>query len=346
MTVQLTKVDSRELVEVAELIRTEQDFVVISHHNPDFDAYGSSAAITYLLKQNGKNAVCLNQDGFLPRYKFATAPETVYATLDEALAHSNFRQPDNAVLVVCDCGDRKRVGDKMVGLLTRFKKIINIDHHGSNDSFGTHNFVVSAATSTCELMYYLAVELGWGIDARAASMLYAGLVADTGSFRYSNTSKATFELAAQLVGFGAVPHEVANAIFSSNSLSSVKVHSLALSKLELFGAGQVAVSALSLQDKTSIGATADDTEGLIERIRDIEGVVIAAMIVGDNSLERGNFLRVSLRAKETKVDVAKIAASYGGGGHRAAAGFRTSLTAEELKPALVQALISALSGAN
>lgn len=318
---------------VARLIEGQQSFIILSHYNPDFDAYGSSCALAHMLTKAGRSALCVNQDGLVQRYKTAVAPVTVLSDFPTASGADS-----STVLITCDCGDKKRVGDRLIPELARFKTIVNIDHHASNDNFGTLNVVDPEASSTSEMIFLLIKQLGWQLDSTAANMLLCGMVADTGSFRYSSTSAQTFAVAAELCRAGASPFNVATELYSSNSLASVKLQSRALLETEYFKDGAIAVTFVPFALKSELGATSDDTEGLVEKLRDISGVVLAATIIEDRSPEFGTFFRVSTRSKRPDLNLSKLAGAFGGGGHRSAAGFRWRKGFQELHQRLVAGL--------
>ena len=306
--------------------------VLVSHVSPDFDAYSSCAAMRILLEQRGATVSIVNADGMLDRYSEIPGLGEVHSEFPSDLENWDG-------VIVLDCGEEKRVGDALVAELSRARVLLNVDHHLSNSGFGTASFVNVNAASTTELVYQIVKSFGANLTPDLATAIYMGLSADTGSFKYSSTTGVTLRMAADLVDAGASPARVSDEIFGRNSLASVRIHSLALARVELFADGRGALAYVHAHEMAESGASSDDTEGLVERLRDIDGVVVACFL-----RENGEYWKGSLRTSLLDVDVSVIAAEFGGGGHRAAAGFRTRKALNQLSPLLVEKLEQALDG--
>lgn len=317
--------------EVAELLSSVTRALVVSHYNPDADAYGSSCGLSLALRERGVEVICVNESGIVPRYSFIPGVSDVRAELP-------VEQFD--IVIACDCGDLKRLGDRFMEVLGQAPTLINIDHHVSNDLFGTHNLVVSTASSTCEIVFELLAAMSHPITSEVAQALFTGLNGDTGSFRYSNTSARVFQIAAALVEKGAQPYRVAQALYSANTLQSVKLSAAALAALKTFYDGRCAVAVLDAGMYAQYGSTPEGTEGLVERVRDIEGVEIAVFIRED-----GPLWKISLRSKDVRCNVSEIAATFGGGGHVMAAAFRWKEDYAELERRLVEVIGKVLTAA-
>jgi len=316
------------VAEIGAVLRRTPVVSVVSHYNPDADAYGSSCALTLALRRLGRTATCINESGILPGYRFLPGVPDVVTSFPS----------DRELLVVVDCGDRHRIGESLKGELSSFKTVINIDHHASNDSFGTLNYVVPTASSTAELIVDVLEALGGGIAADEATCLFAGLCTDTGSFRYSSTTARTFGTARRLVEAGASPHRIAQSLFSNDSLALVRLHAEALCGLELIAGGRAAIVRVTTEMFARHGAVPEDADGIVERARDVRGVEIAVLLKEDAGV-----WRVSMRSKDPRFDVAAVAAKFGGGGHRAAAGFRWRRPVGELEALLPGEIAAALA---
>ncbi len=312
-------------------LNAEQHIAVLSHYNPDPDAFGSSVGLSVALRSMGKEVVTINESGALPRYHYIRGAELVQKELPAGFP---------GILVVCDCGDLRRVGDSLVDAVSKARLVINIDHHASNTQFGHVNYVLEHASSSSELVFELLEYMGFfghphdSAMAAVSSGLYAGIVSDTGSFRYSNTSERTFAVAQRLVRLGVQPHVVAQNLYGNNSIASVKLHAAALSGIRTVADGKVALVTVTGHMLSEAGAVQDDTEGLVESARDISGVRVACLMRWDQ-----NIWRVSMRSIDERHNVSVVAQNFGGGGHRVAAAFRWKREVSELEALLIPELV-------
>ena len=326
---------SDSLGAICDLLLTADRCVIVSHTNPDADAYGSSCGLAWGLKALGKTVTVHNDHGFIPRYKVIPGASDVVRGSWGALA-------GDSVLIVVDCGAAERVGDALVADLKSAPRVINIDHHTSNDQFGHLNLVVEKASSTSELIFDLltALEDRTGrhdiITQNAAVCLLGGIIGDTGSFRYPSTTAKTFLAAHNLLLRGARPDVLTQELFAKQSMPAVKLQAEALTGLTLHSNGFAEV-VVSQEMLGRLGADILDAESLAERARDIEGVRVSALYKQDVDL-----WRVSLRTRESGVDLSVIAQSFGGGGHKAAAAFRWRKDLETLQGELRAAIGSIL----
>jgi len=266
----------------------------------------------------------VNENGVLPRYDFIPGVREV---------QSSFPAGSWDLLITCDCGDRKRIGESLKDGISVFPKVMNIDHHASNDLFGHLNYVVDTASSTSEIIFDLLMELKVVVSPEVALCLFAGISADTGSFRYASTSAKTFAVAEKLVQAGALPAKVSQALYGSDSVALVKLHAAAVNEMELVAGGKISVIAVTQEMFRAHGALPEDADPLVERGRDIVGVEIAVLLKQDADL-----WRVSLRSKRPELDVSEIAQLFGGGGHKMAAGFRWRREVGELRALLLPKL--------
>jgi phosphoesterase RecJ-like protein len=247
------------------------------------------------------------------------------------------------LLIVVDCGGIDRVGDSLVENVKRATNVINIDHHTSNSRFGHLNYVVDGASSTSELVFELLTALEARVNRRdlitndVASCLMAGIIGDTGSFRYPSTTARTFEVAGELTRRGARPDILTQELFATQSLVALRLQSAALGAVDLSSDGfaEVVVTQEMLK---RYGADILDADSLAERARDIEGVRVSALYKEDVDL-----WRVSLRARQGVTDLSIIAGRFGGGGHKAAAAFRWRGDLASLRERLRAAVTEALS---
>jgi bifunctional oligoribonuclease and PAP phosphatase NrnA len=317
--------------EICKRLLSSSRVLVCSHLNPDGDAVGSSSGIALTLKALGKEVVVYNETGVHPKYHFIPGADSVVSVFPE----SSFD-----TVVVCDCADLKRLGDESAQLIAPHSFLINIDHHISNTSFGSLNLVVPDATSTCEVLVPLVEELiaPQEMTHEIATSLLTGIVSDTGSFRYRSTTSEALEMAASLIRHGAALSNITIGLFSELSFATVRLQSLALSRVSLSFDNRIALIVVTEELYREAHAEPDDTEGLAEQARDIAGVEVGALIRW-----HGDRWRVSLRGKPDYLDLSAVASQFGGGGHKAAAAFRFSGDLEYLTQQLLNALAGALA---
>ena len=282
-------------------IETEDDFLLTTHVNSDADGLGACMAWAHLLRGLGKRADIGLPEPPAGQCSFLVGWDGVRHFADLDL--TRYR-----CAIVADCPSLDRIGPVLPSLSPDIR-LLNIDHHRGNECFGAVN-IVEEISSTCELLYHLAIGLGHEVDAVAADQLYAGILFDTGGFRFSLTTATTFEVAADLVRRGARLDVIAEGVFGNKSLGSVKQRGQAIESLVLRLGGRVAVLYL---DREAMGAGEPDevvNYGLM-----IRGVEVALLLK-----ERApGCYRISLRSRD-KVDVSQVAGTFGGGGHARAAG--------------------------
>ena len=235
--------------------------------------------------------------------------------------------------IALDCGDRKRLG-KNADELLRIRPFLVIDHHKGNDGFGDLAWIDPRRSSTGEMVFDLGVALGQRVSAKAADSLFTAIVTDTGAFRYESTSAHTFDVARQLVEAGVKPDQVSRNLYDNFSVARLQLLQMVLATLEVHCGGRVAVIIVTREILDRTGCTLEDTENFINLPRSVTSVEVAVFLkeVGEDRVS------VSMRAKDT-CDVAEVAAQFGGGGHRNAAGFKTAATTlDEVRARLLPVL--------
>lgn len=278
---------------------------VLGHARPDGDCIGSQAALVRVLRAQGIEAVCLNPDPVPRRLRFLTGGL-------EFLRPEEFADGGHAGIYV-DCADHDRPGGK---LKTKFPAPFgNIDHHLSNTGFAQHNFVDPGSAATAEILAGMLFDNRLPVDAAAAQALYAGILTDTGQFRFPSTSRRTFLLAARLLESGADPSATGGELYERESAAKLQLLQRFLASLRTECGGRVCTGALTDEAFAAAGATAEDTEGLVDYARAIDGVDIGVLIEA-----RSGAIKASLRAKDPKYRLDLVAGKFGGGGHACAAG--------------------------
>lgn len=290
-------------------IRRHKRFLITAHTNLEGDALGSELALYLLLKKLGKSARIVNQDATPPAYSFLPAVGRI-----RRLSGSTPSAFDCFVAV--DCSNLKRCGE-----VSRFswqaKELLNIDHHVSNERFGNANWVDHKVSSAAEMIYHLYVAMAVALDRQSALCLYVGMMTDTGSFHYSNTNASTHQIAAKLLAYGFDVTEVYRRIYESMPLADAKLLCALLPTIRLSAQGRIAWFQVPEGIVRKEGVFFDLSEQLLKFARSIQGVEIAAVFRQNLSVRHE--IKVNLRS-QGKVDVNKVAALFGGGGHPTASG--------------------------
>ncbi|MGV8073087.1 MAG: bifunctional oligoribonuclease/PAP phosphatase NrnA [Syntrophobacteraceae bacterium] len=309
---------SRDLRDVVSSIHEHQRFLVATHVRPDGDAVGAVLATAFMLRKLGKKADPYCQDSVPPGHEFLAGVELITY---EPPAASNY---DAAILV--DCGEFSRVGSELADTIGRIPFIINIDHHISKEPFGNVYWVDPSASSTCEMLYGLCEALPVALDPEIATQLYTGILTDTGSFRFSNTTRRVLETATSLVAAGAQPAFIAEQVYDSDTPQRLLLLARVLSTVMFYSGDRLATAELTRRMLMETGTSVADSEGFINHLRSVRQVEMA-MVFRE---EKDGMTNVSMRSKGS-ADVASFAQKYGGGGHRHAAAFRVPGTLETIR---------------
>jgi phosphoesterase RecJ-like protein len=299
--------------------------LIVSHVNPDGDAVSSVIALGLALEKLNKKIFLLNESPIPAVYRFLPSVDRISQSMNGAAKF------DTAVIL--DCGDINRIG-KAVQKIRKIPVLINIDHHVTNTGFGDLKLIDASACATTELVHRLIKRMKITIDAPIATSIYTGILTDTGSFRFSNTNPEAFAICTEMTQVGVDPYDVAQHVYGTYSLGRIKLLNLALDSIEISVNGKLSMMTVTQAMLHKTGTQAEDADGLINYARRIEDVKVAALIQelrdgSQASINKDRF-HISLRSDGT-VDVADIAAAYGGGGHSSAAGFGMDLTLSEVK---------------
>ena len=318
------------LAEIAGALKSHQTFVIMSHVRPDGDALGCEIAMALCLKEMGKTVTVWNQDGMLEKYSFLPCSELVIkppATPE-----------DFDVAISLDTAAEERVGTCLKAL-GNIKLRINIDHHVSNNHYGDLAYIDTASPATGQILHELIKDQNLPFNVDIAENLFVAISTDTGSFQYPNTTARTFEIGAELVKAGVNVGKLSQQIYESYPRRRIDLLRALLNVLKISCNDRVASFTLSLETAKALGAQPEDNEGLIDTIRAIEGIVVAAFI---EELP-GNHVRISLRSKDPRADVCKVCAQFGGGGHTLAAGARIQGSLEEVEKKVLAAICNEIT---
>ena len=315
---------ARERRDVVEAIRNGEKFCLITHENPDGDALGSLVGMHRALLQLGKDSVMLAA----PK-EFPLAPE--YAFFErQGIQTEKPADLAGRTIIFLDCGniDRSPFADVKDVAAT----VLNIDHHHDNTEFGTVNLVVGDASCTGEIVWRLMKDLDVAMTREIADALYVALVTDTGKFMYENTGVDAHTMAGELIAAGIDVQAIYRQLYEGLPYSKLRLLERALHGVKRYDDGALTMASISLKDFASAEAQESDSEGVVDHLRAVEGTKVAAMSRELRPSDNGGAppKKVSLRSTDGTVDVSVIARGQGGGGHKAAAGFSTELSDDEL----------------
>jgi phosphoesterase RecJ-like protein len=318
--------------EIGEVFQQHKSFAVISHLRPDGDAIGSILALGHALEALGKSVRYLNEDGCPESLKFLPGSEKVEMTAEAGALEVE-------VAICLDTAAEKRVGDHSYAVVQAAGVVINIDHHVSNPGYGDFNYVDDSFPATGQIIYDLLKHLDLPISEISRDSIYVATSTDTGSFQYPGTTQATYEMAADLVARGLKVGEINSLTYDNQPYRKVELMRALLNTLEMADHGKVAWWHLTKEVKEKIGLLDDDTEGMIDIIRSIQGVMVAVFF---EELAEGK-IRVSMRSKDKRINCSEVCGRFGGGGHALAAGIRMTGSLPEVQAKLLTAIESEIS---
>ncbi|WP_028550469.1 DHH family phosphoesterase [Paenibacillus sp. UNC451MF] len=303
----------------AQFIRANNDFLVVSHIHPDGDAAGSTFAVAWILTSLGKRFTLINEGSTPEKYMFMAAQtqKIINYEASEGTISGKFTH-----VISVDCADFSRMGS-VSKLFADDIQLLNIDHHATNDRFGSCNLVVNDAAATVEVLYDLCETMNIPFSHELNVCIYSGLLTDTGGFRYANTTPKVMRIAADMLQRGVKGHELAEHLLEKLSYPQISLIKSSLSTLSFAHHNQVAWLSVTLSELELSGASNEDLDGLVNYPRNVEGVEVGILFK-----EREDIVKVSLRSNG-KVDVAQVAKLFGGGGHVRAAGCAVKGTLNE-----------------
>ena len=299
---------------ILEEIKKAESIVILTHENPDGDAVGSSIAMYLGLKELGKTP-----DIIIP--EFPRAFENLPG-IENIKKESDIENYDLAIAL--DTASIKMLNGYSKYFEDAKTKIV-IDHHSSYTMFGDYNYVDQDSPACAQLLLVLFNYLNIEVSKEIGTDILAGIITDTGGFRYDGVTAETFELVAGLCQKGVKVSKVYQKVFASTSKSKFFLHRIALDRLELLDNEKIAFTYITKNDENSVGAENGDYDGIVEQGRDIEGVEISIFL---RETEKG--IKASLRSKDY-VNVSELCRIFGGGGHIRAAGCTIPGTIEQVK---------------
>ena len=315
-----------------DLVRKHQRFLITTHVRPDPDGLGSQLALADALEGMGRQVQMVIASSWPPRYTFLDPERRIQRFVPPGDAHK-----DVEVIVVLDTGTWNQLGDFGDWMKTSTATKVVIDHHVTQDDLGALQLFDTTSEATGRLVYEAVQALGQQISRKAAACLFAAVATDTGWLRHKNTTAATFALAEKLTRAGADPNYLYDEIYEQNTVARINLLGLVLQRLQVIEKGTIAYSEVFKGDYVKTGAIPQDTEDAVGYTRSISGVEVGMIFLE----QPAGGIKVSFRSKG-KVDVAAIAKSFDGGGHRLASGATLHTSMDEAQKHVLDAVRRAL----
>ena len=299
----------------ADMLKEQDNILVLCHAHPDGDTLGSGFALCSALLRLGKKARILCADEIPSKYF-------------EIFEKPEMPEFEEEFVVSVDVATPNLLGD----ICEKYEKSIDlcIDHHNSNSQYAKYLLLDGNAAAACETVLEVIKALGVSIDKAIADYLFTGITTDTGCFKYASTTEKTFRAAAELVEYGADNGKINRVMFETKTKIYAAMERLAIDSMQFFCQDRVCVISVTQEMYEKTGATEQDTEAIPPLTRQVEGVEIGLTIKEKPNGE----CKCSIRTYES-VDAAKLAAFFGGGGHKQAAACRFECSVEEAKKQLI-----------
>ena len=315
---------------IAEILRSVDSMYIFPHYVADGDAMGSCASLCHLMRQMGKEADILMEDEIPDNLQFLDKEYVTFATDADEL-------PQRDLCIALDCSNFDRFPERQRLFRECGRQTACIDHHKAFVEFADVSLIDPDASATAELMFELYLYMGLRIDVEAAEALYAGIVTDTGNFQYTNTTKKTHLITADLYTLGIDTKKLNIILYQSDRPQKLKLHAMIMSHMRIFCDGRASLAYVTLDMYQEAGAKTSESDGINAKIRDIKGVEVAVFMREKKDHE----IKVGFRSKDY-IDVAEICVKFGGGGHEHAAGCTMEMTMEETIPVIMNAVEEAL----
>ena len=289
-----------EINDIAKILTEHDNFYILTHKSPDGDTLGSAAALCLALQKMNKNAKVLCSDEIPKKYGF----------LFEQIKNQDFNP---GYIISVDVADTQLLGEN----LSCYADCIDlcIDHHLQNQQFAKAWYVENRFAATAEIIYEILKTLNIAIDSGIASCIYTGISTDTGCFRHSNATSHSYRAAADMIDFGADAFKINKVMFDTKSRAKLRIEKAAIESLEFFCHDKCAMICLTNEEILKFSTCESDFDGISAIPRKIEGVLVGIFI----KEEQPGVFKISMRSDDS-IDVSKICANFGGGGHRCAAG--------------------------
>jgi bifunctional oligoribonuclease and PAP phosphatase NrnA len=308
------------------LIERGQRFLLLTHVRPDGDAYGCVLGLAHGLRELKKEVLLWNADGMVERYEFLPGADWIQS--------GPIPEEKVDAIIILDNANLERAGkidfSKFAGI-----PVVNIDHHASNQGYGALAYIEPARASCAEVLFDIMKAAGIPIPRAAAECLFAGISTDTGSFQYPSVNQQTFQIAGELVALGVSIGELSRKIYESEPPRRLLLLREVLQSAQFDSENRIGFFWIDSKSYERSGARPEDSEGMIDHIRSIRSVLVAILF---EELPSEGVTRISLRSKDSRVNVSEIAGQFGGGGHSAAAGARVKGPRQEVESRVLSAV--------
>ena len=305
------------LVEIAEALLAHDDYLICGHVSPDGDCVGSALVLAHSLRSLGKTVTCS-----LAKDEPLDASLLWLSGAEEMVPAARLDGPFPCVICT-DVPHQERMGEAQAAFHKNAEFTITIDHHANDTRVSDLSYVDADAPATAQLVWEIAGYLGTQDVPGVATCAYTGLMTDTGCFKFQNTDASVFACAASMVSQGVDAAECAKNVYENRSMSSILLEERLIAHMNVNHEIGYAMSYLTVSDFEETGATHADSEPMVTLVRSVSGIRVAATLKEVDGAIRG-----SLRAKDT-TDISGIARAFGGGGHKAAAGFTMHCSMDE-----------------
>ena len=315
---------------IAGTLISADSMYIFPHYVADGDAIGSCASLCHLMRKLGKEAHILMEDEIPDNLMFLDKEYVIYATDKDEL-------PERDLCIALDCSNFDRFPERQRLFRECGRQTACIDHHKAFVEFADINLIDPYASAAAELMYELYLYMGLEIDVEAAEAIYTGIVTDTGNFQYTNTTRKTHLIAADLYARGINTRKLNIIIYQSDRPQKLKLHAMIMNHMQIFCDGRASMAYVTLDMYKEAGAKTSESDGINSKIRDIKGVEIAVFM----REKVNNEIKVGFRSKDY-MDVSEICVKFGGGGHPHAAGCTMKMSMEETILTMKKAVEDAL----
>lgn len=308
------------LDEILKKITESNSFIILAHENPDGDAIGSALAVATMLKELGKTNIDVVT-------KECPANFMSLPNVDMIRNEGRFTNYDMAIVV--DCPNINRVNESYIHYIEEAESVAQFDHHLNNSMFGEYNVVNSAAPACAQILVSSFEYLNLEISKDVATCLIAGIITDTGGFRFNSVTRETFEFAGWALAKGVNISKVYKDVMMTKTKEQFEAEKLAVSRMEFFADEKITFTYFTKEDEEKLNIKSGELDGIVDIGRNISGVEVAIFV-----RQKGNGFKVSFRSNS--IDIAEICMLFGGGGHKLAAGCTIDAPLDEVKKVLIE----------
>ena len=308
------------LDEILKTMKESNSFIILTHDNPDGDAIGSSLAVATVLKEMGKT----NIDVVVKE-----CPANFMSLPNIDIIKSEGQDINYDMAIVVDCPNINRVHEDYIHYIEEAVSVAQFDHHLNNSMFGDYNVVNSAAPACAQILVSSLEYLNIEISKEVATCLMAGIITDTGGFRFNSVTAETFEFAGWALTKGVNISKIYKDVMMTKTKAQFEAEKLAVSRIEFFDNERITFTYFTKEDEEKLNIQSGELDGIVDIGRNIKGVEVAIFV-----REKENGFKASFRSNS--IDIAEICMLFGGGGHKLAAGCTVDAPLEEVKKVLVE----------